>query len=456
MPNVPPPSSGLGSNSNYFLTNNGQNISGVGATIDVSTDINASDGFGFQFTAYSPDSETCAVQQYAIVVDTSGQMTCIVNNWQNANTALINNWVSLYKLPNGTLPAGYQCGIALQNDQSGNIAAATYTVIALGVAPARGSALDSYWGSDSSQHVNFIGTDGHVHELYIHPNANWANNDLSQFAGGVLPEPGAALDAYWGSDNSQHVNFIGTDGHIHELYIHPGANWVNNDLSQFAGGVLPAPGTKLHAYWGSDKSQHVNFIGTDGHIHELYIHPGANWVNNDLNQFAGGVLPEPGTALDAYWGSDNSQHVNFIGVDGHVHELYIHPGADWVNNDLTNVLLASVTQTLSEISGVSSIDLSPIVAFELDFVGYENGQSTTVSSGSGTITYTAANAMTVVNAEPSYCEFDGGTSETANTAYGELPTGSSVTFVQTFDTAAETIKASKRNGLMKRRPSPTA
>jgi hypothetical protein len=293
MSNVPPPSSGLGSNSNYFLNNNCNNLDGVATTIDASTDIVASAGFGFQLNAYSPNNETCAIQQYVIVVDTSGQINCIVNNWQNASTALINNWVALYKLPSATLPAGHQCGITLQNDSAGNVTAATYTVRALGVAAA------------------------------------------------------------------------------------------------------------------------------------------------------------PGSALDGYWGSDNSQHVNFIGTDGHVHELYIHPGAGWVDNDLTNVVLASVTQTLSAISGVSSADLSPIVAFELDIVGYDNAQSTTLSSGSGTITYTAANAMTVVNAEPSCCEFDGGTLETANTVYGELPTGSSATFVQTFDKSSATIKAPKRNGLIK-------
>ena len=80
-----------------------------------------------------------------------------------------------------------------------------------------------------------------------------------------------------------------------------------------------------------------------------------------------------------------------------------------------------------------------------------NGQSTTLSSGSGAITYTAADAMTVANAEPSYCEFDGGTLETANTVYGELPTGSSATYVQTFSTSSATIKATKRNGLIKSR-----
>ena len=44
---------------------------------------------------------------------------------------------------------------------------------------------------------------------------------------GVGPAPGSALDGYygyWGSNNGQHVNFIGTNGHVHELHIHPGAN----------------------------------------------------------------------------------------------------------------------------------------------------------------------------------------------------------------------------------------
>ena len=119
----------------------------------------------------------------------------------------------------------------------------------------------------------------------------------------------------------------------------------------------------------------MNFIGVDGHVHELYILPGQalGGQRSDRDERKPHVA-RPGTALDGYWGSDSSQHVNFIGTDGHVHELYIHPGAGWVNNDLTNVLLASVTQTLLAISGVSPTDLSPIVAFELDIVGYDNGE----------------------------------------------------------------------------------
>jgi hypothetical protein len=52
-----------------------------------------------------------------------------------------------------------------------------------------------------------------------------------------------------------------------------------------------------------------------------------SWVDTDVTALAGGVAATLATALDGYWGSDSSQHVNFISfADGHVHELYITPG----------------------------------------------------------------------------------------------------------------------------------
>ncbi len=170
------------------------------------------------------------------------------------------------------------------------------------------------------------------------------DNDLTKLAEAVAPvvQRGAGgLAGYWGSDSSQHVNFIGVDNHLHELYIAPGAaGWVDNDLTKLAGAVAPVQNTALDSYWGSDSSQHVNFIGVDARLHELYIAPGAaGWVDNDLTKLAGGVLPSAVTELDGYWGSDNSQHVNFIApgdANAHVHELYLAPGAaGWVDNDLT-------------------------------------------------------------------------------------------------------------------------
>ena len=98
---------------------------------------------------------------------------------------------------------------------------------------------------------------------------------------------------------------------------------MDNDLSKSAqrhgGRRLLCDARWLRAEEGS---QHVNFIDEDGHVHELYRspHPAAQWVDNDLTKLAGRRPPE--FSLDGYPQGDGSQHVNFIDVDGFVHELY--------------------------------------------------------------------------------------------------------------------------------------
>ncbi len=103
--------------------------------------------------------------------------------------------------------------------------------------------------------------------------------DLTSLAGGIVPKVSRAFNAYWGTDNSQHVNYLGSDNHIHELYRASGASptdWTDNDLTALAIAVQPHPETAFVSYWGSDSSQHVFFIGIDDHVHELYIAPGTN------------------------------------------------------------------------------------------------------------------------------------------------------------------------------------
>jgi hypothetical protein len=205
--------------------------------------------------------------------------------------------------------------------------------------PVSDSPLDGYWGADNSQHVNFIGVDGHVHELYIAPNAaGWVDNDLTALAGpNASPPGGSQLHGFWGGDNSQMVNFVGRDFLVHRLFIEPnGPGWMD-DAADLGASI----GTALPGYWGTDGSKHVfclaaGFSG-DG-LNELYTAPGAiepSSVRHDLTALTGAVAPGA-NSLDAYWGTDDSQHVNFIGTDGHLHELYIAPNtAGWVDNNLT-------------------------------------------------------------------------------------------------------------------------
>ena len=95
------------------------------------------------------------------------------------------------------------------------------------------------------------------------------------------PTPTSDLTGYPLSDNSQHVFFIGTDSHVHELDI-AGAGWNDNDLTTLAGAVPPTPASALTGYRLSNDSKHVFFIGTDDHVHELFITAGAGWLDNDL------------------------------------------------------------------------------------------------------------------------------------------------------------------------------
>jgi hypothetical protein len=218
------------------------------------------------------------------------------------------------------------------------------------IKPETGSSLTGYWGSDNSQHVNFFGVDGHVHELYIVPGAGWVDNDLTKLAAAQPPAVQSGLSGYWGDDSSVHVFYFGagTDNHVYQLRIFPGGpGWVWEDLTSLADGIVPEVSRALHSYFGTNHSQHVNYIGSGDHVHELYRAAGAeptDWTDNDLTVLAGAVAPHHNTALDSYWGTDSSQHVFFLGTDSHLHELYITPGAaGWVDNDLTKLSNAATT-----------------------------------------------------------------------------------------------------------------
>ena len=209
------------------------------------------------------------------------------------------------------------------------------TSLAGGTSPFLGSALTGYVQSDNSQHVNFIDDNGQVHELYLSPApaAQWVDNNLTGFSGATPAALESPLVGYSQSDNSQHVNFIDDNGHVHELYRSPlpAAQWLDNNLTMLSGGTLAALESALVGYPQSDSSQHVNFIDGNGHVHELYRSPlpAAQWLDIDLTALDGGNPVGFVGVLDAYLQSDNSQHVNFISADEHVHELYSAPCGPW-------------------------------------------------------------------------------------------------------------------------------
>src|SRR5438128_1949639 len=82
-----------------------------------------------------------------------------------------------------------------------------------------------------------------------------------------------------------------------------GRAFVSYDLTKLAGapnvGISPLAGYATPF----NGQQHVDFIGDDGHVHELWF-DGA-WHHNDLTEAAGAPLARTSSPLDGYVTSNN-------------------------------------------------------------------------------------------------------------------------------------------------------
>jgi hypothetical protein len=114
-------------------------------------------------------------------------------------------------------------------------------------------------------------------------------------------------------------------------------------------------------------------------------------------------------------------------------------GATYTVYDNTGKVIGTQTQTLTSLTDengkqVTSAELAPIVAFQMDFVDWLNGHNTVLSSGAGAFFYTAAQAMSATAYPPSYVDWSYITLETANSLYGYMPSAASTTLQQGFQT----------------------
>jgi zona occludens toxin (predicted ATPase) len=132
--------------------------------------------------------------------------------------------------------------------------------------------------------------------------------------------PGSPIHSYATTFNSQqHVNFLDSDGHVHELWY--GSEWAHNDLTVLAGAPSAAAGRKIVGYETTfNNQQHVNFLDSDGHVHELWF--GSEWAHNDLSSLASGSPAASESRVMGYQTTFNAQqHVNYLDAEGHVYEL---------------------------------------------------------------------------------------------------------------------------------------
>ena len=191
---------------------------------------------------------------------------------------------------------------------------------------------DTIYGT---QHVVYVGSDSHVHELWFDQDTSdgWQHHDLTQ-AANAPPAVGVAVG--YGYNNVQRVFYEGTDQDIHVLTWNENGGWNDYDLSQ-ATGAPPAAGPPSAYVFDAQGSEHAIYLGLDGHIHELWKLE-AGWHHGDLTVGAGAPLASDQPSGCALRG-DLRQHIGYRGFDGHIYELLWFNGG-WQARDVSAMVSA--------------------------------------------------------------------------------------------------------------------
>jgi len=198
--------------------------------------------------------------------------------------------------------------------------------------PAAGDPV-GYVRSDIVNAVVYRGIDNRIYELSLPVGGQWTVKDLFKASGASVPVAGN-LAAYVRSDSVNSVVYRGSDGHIHEIYRLLGGNWGTGDLNLESGNIAPVAAGDPAGYIRSDRVNSVVYRGADNRIHEFSLSSGANWQTSDLFTASGNIAPSAAGDPVGYIRSDNVSAVLYRGTDNHIHELFLAPGANWDTGDL--------------------------------------------------------------------------------------------------------------------------
>ncbi len=114
-----------------------------------------------------------------------------------------------------------------------------------------------------------------------------------------------------------------------------------------------------------------------------------------------------------------------------------------------------IGQPLAAGGTIAESDLAPIIALQLNLVGWGNYANTVFSGGAGTITYSSTTPMTALPGPPSDAEATNIiTGEQANSGYGSLPSGASKTFYQAFGVTSAHAPTTLPGSQLHKRTSP--
>ena len=184
-------------------------------------------------------------------------------------------------------------------------------------APAAAAGPSGYmFSAQGTQHVDYRGSDNHIHELWW-DNNGWHHGDLTA-ATGAPPAAAGPYGYMFNAQGTQHVEYLGSDDHVHELWW-DNNGWRHEDLMTTTGAPAAA-GSPVGYVFDAQGTQHVDYRGSDDHIHELWW-DNNGWHHADLTAQTGA----PAAAAGPYgymFNAQGTQHVDYLGSDDHIHELW--------------------------------------------------------------------------------------------------------------------------------------
>jgi hypothetical protein len=133
-----------------------------------------------------------------------------------------------------------------------------------------------------------------------------------------------------------HVNYTDASGHVNELVYSD--RWYHNDLTIKGIGAPTRVDSPLAGFQtGIDEQQHViYFDGLQGVRELVFRYYGQTWTSTDFTDVAPwSVFVDATSPLTGWVSSNEQEHVNFVDMAGHVHELYYEDG--WIHNDLSSM-----------------------------------------------------------------------------------------------------------------------
>jgi hypothetical protein len=186
----------------------------------------------------------------------------------------------------------------------------------------------------NSDEVFYLGTEGHVHELW-YSGGIWNAADPTAAAGAPNAAAGSDIAAQINTiATTDEVFYLGADQHVHELWESSGI-WYATDPTAAAGAPNAAAGTNVAVHINTIAStDEVFYLGTDQHVHELWCSSGI-WHAADPTAAAGALNAASGSPIVAQTNTiASSDEVFYMGTDRHVHELWCSSGI-WYAADPT-------------------------------------------------------------------------------------------------------------------------